>query len=108
MKFCCEQSVIAYNNAIEQEKAEELALFFKIFSDPTRIRILCALKESELCVCDLSLIVGMEQSAISHQLRLLKEHRIVSVRKEGKMSFYSLDDHHIFEILTDGLEHLAH
>lgn len=83
-----------------------LAEFFKMFGDTTRIRIMCALFGRELCVCDLSEILGMGQSAVSHQLRLLRTSSIVKVRREGKSAFYSLDDDHIKKIFEMGLEHI--
>lgn len=83
-----------------------LAEFFKVFGDSTRIRIMCALFQSELCVCDIAEIVGMGQSAVSHQLRILRSANIVKVRREGKSSFYSLDDEHIYQIYKMGLTHI--
>ena len=83
----------------------ELADFFKVFGDSTRIRILWALSEAEMCVCDLGLLLGITDSAISHQLRTLRQTKLVKYRKEGKNVFYSLDDEHIKQILETGLEH---
>lgn len=88
--------------------AQELATFFKVFGDGTRIKILFVLLNKELCVNDLSLILKMNQPAISHQLSILKQNKIVKIRKEGKLSFYSLDDEHVSNILTQGIEHLLH
>ena len=79
---------------------------FKVFGEPTRIKILYVLLQGETCVCDIAQILNMTQSAISHQLRILKENRLVKFRKEGKTVFYSLDDQHIFTILNQGLEHI--
>ena len=79
---------------------------FKMLGDHTRIRILHALKQSELCVCDLSYVLDMSQSAISHQLRLLRGARIVKYRKEGKNVYYSIDDQHIFSLLNEGSAHV--
>ena len=84
----------------------ELAEFFKIFGDSTRIKILSALLLEELCVCDLSVIVGASQSAVSHQLRILRQAKLVKFRKEGKTVFYSLDDEHIAKIVDMGLAHI--
>lgn len=84
-----------------------LAELFKMFGDTTRIRIMCALFESELCVCDLAEILGMGQSAVSHQLRLLRTAKLVRVRKEGKSAFYSLDDGHVRLIFEQGLNHIT-
>ncbi len=84
----------------------ELANFFKIFGDHTRIRILNALYFSELCVCDITAILDMNQSAVSHQLRILRTAKIVKYRKEGKNVFYSLDDDHISGMMNKGMEHI--
>lgn len=84
----------------------ELSEFFRVFGDSTRIRILYVLSKSEMCVCDLSRILGVSQSAISHQLQVLRSSRLVKYRREGKTVFYALDDEHIFSIINMGLEHL--
>jgi ArsR family transcriptional regulator, lead/cadmium/zinc/bismuth-responsive transcriptional repressor len=91
--------------ATRQELAD-LAELFKALGDNTRIRILNALQHSELCVCDLVNIIDMTQSAVSHQLRVLRAAKIVKYRKEGKNVYYSLDDQHIRQLLNDGLEHV--
>ncbi len=91
-----------------EERLYDLAELFKVFGDSTRIKILFALYESELCVCDIAALLGMTQSAISHQLRVLKGSKLVKFRREGKEIFYSLDDGHIFKILNQGLEHINH
>ena len=83
----------------------DLAETFKIFGDSTRIRIICALLPGEMCVCDLSDLLGISQSAISHQLRLLRASRLVKNRREGKSIYYSLDDQHIYSIISQGLKH---
>ena len=85
---------------------EEMAGAFKIFGDFTRIRILYSLSMNELCVCDLAALLSMTQSAISHQLRVLKQARLVRSRKEGKVVYYSLDDGHIRTILSQGFVHV--
>ncbi|MFP4159128.1 MAG: ArsR/SmtB family transcription factor [Desulfobacterales bacterium] len=84
----------------------DLADFFKIFGDSTRISILWALSESEMCVCDLCALLDMKQSAVSHQLRLLKQSRIVRHRREGKVVYYALDDDHIRRVLNLGMQHI--
>ena len=84
----------------------DLAELFKIFGDSTRIKLLYALYESELCVCDLADVLGLTQSAVSHQLRLLKSSELVKFRREGKTVFYSLADDHVVRILSQGMEHL--
>lgn len=88
--------------------AERLAEFFKALSDPTRIRLIGALLRQELCVHDLSELLGMGQSAVSHQLRYLRNLRMVKRRKEGKTVYYSLDDSHIHQIFEQTLQHLRH
>jgi ArsR family transcriptional regulator len=91
----------------QPREIEELAEFFKAFGDPTRLRLLLALAESELCVCDLAELLGVSQSAVSHQLRFLRATRIVRFRREGKMAIYSLDDEHVRRLLAIGLEHAS-
>lgn len=89
-----------------EENLYDLAELFKVFGDTTRIKILCALFESEMCVCDIAALLNMTQSAISHQLRALKQARLVKFRKEGKVVFYSLDDDHVQSIFSLGLSHV--
>jgi ArsR family transcriptional regulator len=84
----------------------EVAELFKVFGDSTRARILCALELSELCVCDLSCILNMSQSAVSHQLRILKQARIVKNRRAGKVVYYSLDDDHIQKLFQMAFDHV--
>jgi len=93
-------------NMPEEEKLYDLAELFKVFGDTTRIKILYALSASEMCVCDISALLNMKQSAISHQLRVLKQARLVKYRKEGKIVYYSLDDDHIRMIFDQGLSHV--
>ena len=83
-----------------------LADLFKVFGDPTRIRILYALSAQELCVCDIASVLDMTQSAISHQLRILKQMKLVKFRREGKTVYYSLADSHVETILNQGLDHV--
>ena len=90
----------------KDETLYDLAELFKVFGDSTRIKILCALFESEMCVCDLSVLLNVSQSAISHQLRVLKQSKLVKFRKEGKIVYYSLDDEHVKEIFEKGCEHI--
>lgn len=85
----------------------DLAEFFKILGDSTRIRILSALHKSEMCVCDISSLLDMTQSAVSHQLRILKQVRLVRSRKDGKIVYYKLDDNHIEKILSMGFKHIS-
>ena len=84
----------------------DLAELFKVFADSTRMKIIYALLEEELCVCDIANICGTTQSAISHQLRLLKQSKLVKFRREGKIIFYTLDDDHIAQIVKKGSEHI--
>lgn len=110
---CCE-TVHLHENLIHRAEdgmpdanvIQDLADFFKVFGDVTRIKILCVLLQSELCVCDLAEVVGMTQSAVSHQLRVLKQMKLVKNRREGKTVFYSLEDGHIQSILNQGMEHI--
>ncbi|MCQ2465467.1 MAG: metalloregulator ArsR/SmtB family transcription factor [Oscillospiraceae bacterium] len=85
----------------------DLAELFKIFGDPTRVRILFMLLKQEMCVCDIAQLAGMQQSAISHQLRVLKQARLVKFRREGKTVFYSLADAHVQTMLNQGIEHVT-
>lgn len=95
------------NNIPQDEVLFELSELFKVFGDSTRIKILYALFQSEMCVCDLSALLGMSQSAISHQLRVLKIARLVKFRREGKIIYYSLDDDHIKHIFDEGYRHIT-
>ena len=90
----------------EEDKLYDLAELYKVFGDSTRIRILFLLLESEMCVCDIAQLLNMNQSAISHQLRILKQSRLVKNRREGKSVFYSLADDHVLTILSQGMEHI--
>jgi ArsR family transcriptional regulator len=90
----------------DQLELHELADFFKVFGDSTRISILWALSESEMCVCDLCALLQMKQPAVSHQLKNLKQARVVKARRAGKVIYYSLDDDHIRKLLNLGMEHL--
>ena len=94
-------------NMPKDEVLNNVAEFFKVFGDSTRIRIICALFESEMCVCDLSALLGVSQSAVSHQLRTLKSARLVRYRREGKVVYYSLDDEHIKTIFDEGFNHIT-
>ena len=88
------------------EKLFDLSELFKVFGDSTRIRILYVLFESELCVCDIAELLNMSQSAISHQLRILKQARLVRARREGKTVYYFLADDHVRAIIGQGMEHI--
>ncbi len=91
----------------DEQQLLDLSEFFKVFGDSTRIKILYVLSQSEMCVCDIANLLQMGQSAISHQLRILKQMRLVSFRREGKTVFYKLADAHIQTILAQGMEHIS-
>lgn len=101
------ESMEAARGAMPDEEAiYEIAELFKVFGDPTRARIICALHAGELCVCHIAELLGMTSSAISHQLRIMKHIRIVKTRREGKSIIYSLCDSHIVELFRIALEHV--
>ncbi len=89
------------------ERLYDLAELFKVFGDSTRIKILYALFEAELCVCDMAQLLGLSQTAVSHQLRVLKANKLVRFRREGKIVFYSLADEHVRRIIGQGMEHIC-
>jgi Predicted transcriptional regulators len=93
-------------NMPDETELYDLSDFFKILGDSTRAKIICALDENELCVCDLAVLLGMTKSAISHQLSILRQNNLVKNRREGKVVYYSLADDHIKEIFEKGLEHI--
>ena len=109
----CQETVI-HQHIVDQVKKkmlsanefEELALLFKMFADETRLKILKALSESEMCVCDISALLQMSHSAVSHQLASLKKTRLVRSRKQGKVVYYSLNDQHIFDLFNIAHEHI--
>ena len=93
-------------NKIPREELQNLSEIFKLFSDETRLRIICSLLNTELCVCDLCELLNLNQSAASHQLQMLRGSKLVKYRKEGKQVFYSLQDNHIETIIKIALAHL--
>jgi DNA-binding transcriptional ArsR family regulator len=95
-------------NSLKAEEVLGLEDIFKALGDSTRIKLLHALSQEEMCVCDLAEVIGMSQSLVSHQLRVLRNLRLVKHRREGKMVYYSLDDEHILQLFTQGLEHIRH
>ena len=111
---CCEETVV-HSDLVESVKAGmpdidtmyDLADLYRVFADSTRIRILYVLFEKEVCVCDIANILNMTVSAVSHQLRVLKNARLVRFRKEGKVCFYSLADDHVKTIIGQGIEHFT-
>ena len=110
---CCEHNHV-HDQVVEEVRRHipnedvlyDLTELFRIFGDSTRVRILYALFEAEMCVCDIAELLGMTQSAISHQLRALKNVRLVRARREGKTVYYSLADSHVRAIIDQGLEHV--
>lgn len=105
---CIHEDIVSKvtGNIPEDEKLYDLADFFKVFGDSTRIKILYVLMCSEMCVCDIAQLLNMTQSAISHQLRVLRQMNLVRTRREGKTVYYSLADGHIEAILHQGYEHI--
>lgn len=106
--LCVHEDTVAQVQAAlpQEDTLIQLADLFKVFGDGTRIRILYVLFEAEVCVCDLAKLLGMTQSAISHQLRLLKQARLVKSRRDGKTIFYALADEHVRTLLQQGMEHI--
>jgi DNA-binding transcriptional ArsR family regulator len=91
---------------VPEDIAVSLAETFRALGDPTRVRILDALAHAELCVCEIATLVGLSESAVSHQLRLLRSLRIVRARRQGRMVFYALDDHHVTDLFAQGRRHV--
>jgi DNA-binding transcriptional ArsR family regulator len=91
---------------LQAATVESVAEIFKLLGDPSRVRLLDALSHGERCVCDLAALVGLTESAVSHQLRLLRSARLVRVRRAGRMAYYSLDDHHVIGLLHDTRTHV--
>lgn len=95
-------------DSIREEVLYDIADFYKVLGDSTRIKILYALINREVCVGDLAEALGISQSSVSHQLRVLRQNDLVKFRKQGKIAFYSLDDSHIEDLLKQGIEHILH
>jgi ArsR family transcriptional regulator len=93
---------------IDAAAAGELADIFQVMGDPSRLRIISLLNQGEMCVCDIANAMGMSQSAISHQLRVLRMAKLVKYRKDGRIAYYSLDDDHVVKLFTQGLNHMGH
>ena len=110
---CCQEPLV-HSEAVDRvrgqlppdEQLYDLAELFKIFGDSTRVKILYALLDTELCVCDIAKLMEVTQSAVSHQLRVLKNSKLVKFRREGKTVYYSLADDHVIHILAQGMEHI--
>lgn len=109
----CEQTIVhedivnkLKNNMLDDNRVIDLSELFKVFGDSTRIKIISSLLQSELCVCDIAAIINSSVSAVSHQLRILKQAKLVKFKKVGKVVYYSLDDEHVSQIFNKGCEHL--
>jgi ArsR family transcriptional regulator, lead/cadmium/zinc/bismuth-responsive transcriptional repressor len=96
----------AHRNVIPDERVDRLALIYRMLGDPTRLKILMALKEVELCVCDIAAFLGISESAVSHQLRRLRETAIVRHRRDGQVLYYMLNDLHVKTLLDVGIDHV--
>lgn len=110
---CCDEKCVhpkliktVLDELPDEDTLYDLAELFKVFGDSTRVRILFALYESEMCVCDLTDALGMTQSAVSHQLQILRSNKLVKSRREGKQVYYSLADQHVVTIMAQGLDHI--
>lgn len=114
-EYNCDCNII-HKDTVNQTKERMLdditltkvADFFKILGDPTRIKILCALDNNEMCVCDIANVLNMTKSSISHQLNTLRQNNIVKSKKIGKEVFYTLDDEHVTEVFEVALSHIGH
>ena len=106
--FCVNEKKVAAVKKVmlPDETIGKIAATFKALGDPTRAKIISALLKEELCVCDISAVIGISQSAVSHQLRVLRNMALVKYRKDGKIAYYSLNDDHITSIFRQGLEHV--
>ncbi len=96
----------ARDEAIADQELERLSSMYKVLGDPTRLKIVMALKDVEMCVCDLSAFLGVSESAVSHQLRRLKDLALVKKRRDGQVIYYTLDDSHIVDLLSIALDHV--
>jgi len=112
-KVCCDCGVIhgdtvdkVKKDMLQDEKFADISDFFKVLGDSTRMKILWALDKSELCVCDIATLIGMTKSAVSHQLKVLKNNNLVKNRRNGKVVYYSLADGHVQDIIEKAVEHL--
>ena len=114
-EFICDCNIIhqeivdkTLKNMLDEDTFNKLAEFFKIVGDTTRVKILFALDQNEMCVCDIANVLGMSKSSISHQLGTLRRSGIVKCRKQGKEAFYMLDDNHVKDVFEVGIEHIEH
>jgi DNA-binding transcriptional ArsR family regulator len=97
----------AHKDTVSEKEIERLSSIYKILGDPSRLKIVMALKNVEMCVCDLAAFLGLTESAVSHQLRRFRDLALVKSRREGQVIYYSLDDEHVAELLNIGLEHVS-
>lgn len=112
-EFICRENCPHYNkinkvkmDTPKEEQIQDLADIFKVFADANRLRIICAILNTELCVCDLCELLNLSQSNVSHQLQILRASKLVKYRKEGKQVYYSLEDSHIEQIISQALDHV--
>jgi ArsR family transcriptional regulator, lead/cadmium/zinc/bismuth-responsive transcriptional repressor len=96
----------ARNEAIAEKDVDRLAQTYKIMGDPTRLKIILALRGGEMCVCDIAAFIGLSESAVSHQLRRLRDLSLVRSRRDGQVLYYSLDDAHVVDLIATGLSHI--
>ncbi|MBW2539760.1 MAG: winged helix-turn-helix transcriptional regulator [Deltaproteobacteria bacterium] len=97
---------LAHDEAISDQELDRLSSMYKVLGDPTRLKIVMALKDVEMCVCDLSAFLGVSESAVSHQLRRLRDLALVKKRRDGQVIYYTLDDRHIADLLSIALDHV--
>lgn len=114
-EFICDCNIIhedivkkVLNTIIQQEKINKISDFFKILGDLTRAKIIAALDQNEMCVCDIANVLQMTKSSVSHQLAILRKAKLVKYRKEGKTVYYSLSDNHVQEVFESALDHINH
>lgn len=114
-EFICDCNIIhedivkkVLNTMIQQEKINKISDFFKILGDSTRAKIIAALDQNEMCVCDIANVLQMTKSSVSHQLAILRKAKLVKYRKEGKTVYYSLSDNHVQEVFESALDHINH
>lgn len=114
-EFICDCNIIhedivkkVLNTMIQQEKINKISDFFKILGDSTRAKIIAALDQNEMCVCDIANVLQMTKSSVSHQLAILRKAKLVKYKKEGKTVYYSLSDNHVQEVFESALDHINH
>ncbi|MFI3141100.1 MAG: metalloregulator ArsR/SmtB family transcription factor [Clostridia bacterium] len=107
-EFCCPHVSALQKEMPDDDLCFDIADFYKIFSDSSRLKILFTMLEKEICVHDISLLVNMSQSSVSHQLKFLRQSKVVKARRQGRLCYYSLDDDHIHDVLLLAKEHLNH